>query len=100
MLDDLIFLKVYTVLLCPTCSPITWRHGNPIIRSKQAGLQVLEFPFSVFCTGCRIGQESLSGPKLHYVFTRHMEANKPAFQVETCWLTCTQIPFFDILCML
>ena len=105
------FLNVFTVSLCPTCLPITWRHGNPIFRSEQAGLQVpefhfrcfapavesvrtrkparnftmclhvtwgpvnqllrskeagwhvLEFHFAMFCAGCRIGQESLTGLK-------------------------------------
>ncbi len=66
-----------------TCLPITWRHRNQIFRSKQAGLQVHEFPFSVFCTCCRIGQESLTGLKLHHVFTRHTEAIEPNFQGQT-----------------
>ena len=46
-----------------TCLPIAWGHGNQIFRSKEADLQVLEFHFSVFFTGCRIGQESLTGLK-------------------------------------
>ena len=100
MSDDLIFLKVFSVSLCPMCLPITWRHGNPTVRSKQAGVQVLELPFSVFCTGCRIGHESQTGPKLHQVFIRHMGARKPDFQVETRWFTCTRIPFCDVLCRL
>ncbi len=62
-----------------TCLLITRRHRNPIFRSKQAGLQVHEFPFSVFCTGCRIGQESLTGLKPHHVFTLHIEAMEPNF---------------------
>ena len=72
MWDDLMFLKVFTVSLCPKCLPITWRHGIPIFCSKHAGLQVLDFQFSVFCTGCRIGLESLTGLKLHHMFTHHM----------------------------
>ena len=46
-----------------TCLPVTWGLGNPIFRSKQADLQELEFHFSMFCTDCRIGQESLTGLK-------------------------------------
>ena len=46
-----------------TCLPIAWGHRNLIFRSKEADLQVLEFHFSVFFTGCRIGQESLTGLK-------------------------------------
>ncbi len=46
-----------------TCLPITWRHGNPIFSSIQAVLRVLKFNFLVFCTGCRIGQDSLAGLK-------------------------------------
>ena len=42
-----------------TCLPIAWGHGNQIFRSKEADLQVLDFHFSVFSTGCRIGHESL-----------------------------------------
>ena len=89
-----------SVGVCPTCLPITWRHGNPIFRSKRAGLQLLEFPFSVFCTGCTNDQEWLTGPKLRHVFTRHMGARKPDVQVKTRWLTCTRIPFCDVLCRL
>jgi hypothetical protein len=44
-----------------TCLPITW---NPFFRSKKAGLQVLDFHFSVFFTGCKISQELLTGLKL------------------------------------
>ena len=46
-----------------TCLPIAWGHGNQIFGSKEADLQVLEFHYSVFFTGCRIGQESLTGLK-------------------------------------
>ena len=46
-----------------TCLPIAWGHGNQIFRSKEADLQVLDFHFSVFSTGCRIGHESLTGLK-------------------------------------
>ena len=46
-----------------TCLPVTWGPGNPIFRSKQADLQELEFHFSMFCTNCRIGQESQTGLK-------------------------------------
>ena len=97
MWDDLMLLNVFTVSLCPTCLLITWRHGNQFFRSKRAAWQVLEFPFSVICTGCRNGQESLTGPKLRHVFTRHMGARKPDFHVETRWFTCTRIPFCDVL---
>ncbi len=80
---DLELWKVYAKSYFTTCLPITWRHRNPIFRSKQAGLQVHEFPFSVFFTGCRICQESLTGLKLHHVFTRHIEALEPNFQGQT-----------------
>ena len=46
-----------------TCLPIAWGHRNQIFRSKEADLQVLDFHFSVFSTGCRIGHESLTGLK-------------------------------------
>ena len=99
MWDDLMFLEVFTVSLCTTCLPIAWRHRSPNFLFKQADLQALEFQFSVFCTGCRNGQESLTSPKLRHVFTRHMGARKPDFQVqvETRWFTCTRIPFCDVL---
>ena len=65
--------------------------GTPIFRSEEAGLQMLEFHFSVFLTGCGIGQESLTGLK--------HDAKCPSPSTQQTWISLVEIGalFFGVV---